>query len=57
MSADAMIADGWATALMAAGANDGPLLARQNNIAALFLIRDGKGLRRMTTGAFNDHLA
>jgi hypothetical protein len=42
---------------MAAGANDGPLLARQNNIAALFLIRDGKGLRRMTTGAFNDHLA
>jgi thiamine biosynthesis lipoprotein len=57
ISADAMIADGWATALMAAGANDGPLLARQNNIAALFLIRDGKGLRRMTTGAFNDHLA
>ncbi len=54
---DAMTADGWATALFAAGATDGPSLARCQRISALFLIRDGAGLRRVTTGAFGNHLA
>jgi thiamine biosynthesis lipoprotein len=54
---DAMTADGWATALAAAGANGGPILARRRGIAALFLVRDGAGLRRIATGAFDQHLA
>ena len=40
---DAAMADGWATALCAAGEKEGPTLARANDIAALFLIeRDGR---------------
>jgi len=49
-------ADGWATALMAAGP-EGPELARRQNIPALFLFRDGNGLRRVATGTFENHLA
>lgn len=48
-------ADGWATALMAAGAG-GPTLARSRGIAALFLLREGDGLRRVATGGFDRHL-
>ena len=49
-------ADGWATALMAAG-EAGPELARNRDIAALFLFRDGVGLRSVATGAVEKHLA
>ncbi len=52
---DAMTADGWATALLAAGEN-GPALAETNRIAALFLYHDARGVRRRTTGAFARHL-
>jgi len=48
-------ADGWATALMAGG-GDGPALADQRGISALFLFREGDGLRRATTGRFARHL-
>jgi len=48
----AMRADGWATALVAAGAN-GPEIARSNDIAALFLVDTGEGLRAETTGGFD----
>ena len=47
---DTMTADGWATALCAAGDVAGPDLARTNDIAALFLIRDGEVTRRIQTG-------
>lgn len=57
IAASAMQADGWATALMAAGANAGPALARRHRLSALFLLRDGDGLARATTGAFDRHLA
>ncbi len=57
VASDAMTADGWATALMAAGASVGPALARENGIAALFLMRDGRDLRRILTGTFGDHLS
>ncbi|SCY97486.1 FAD:protein FMN transferase [Microvirga guangxiensis] len=53
---DAMTADGWATALMAAGA-DGPARARNQGLDALFFIRDGESLRRVPVGRFDDHLA
>ena len=49
-------ADGWATALMAAG-GAGPALAETRNIAALFLFRDGGALRRVATGGIERHLA
>jgi thiamine biosynthesis lipoprotein len=52
----ALDADGWATALMAAG-GAGPDLARERDIAALFLFRDGGALSRVATGAFERHLA
>jgi FAD:protein FMN transferase len=57
IAASAMEADGWATALMAAGSTAGPELARRNGLAALFLLRAGDGLARVTTGAFDSHLA
>ncbi|NKX43754.1 FAD:protein FMN transferase [Roseicyclus persicicus] len=47
---DAMTADGWATALFAAGAADGPALARRHGLSALFLSEDGDTLRAETTG-------
>ena len=56
IAADAATADGWATALMAAGA-DGPAMAEQNGLDALFLLREGSDLRRIPTGRFDDHLA
>ncbi|GKY90144.1 FAD:protein FMN transferase [Sinisalibacter aestuarii] len=54
---DAMHADGWATALMAAGSEAGPELARQNGLSAMFLLRDGAGFSRVTTSGFTAHLA
>ena len=51
-----MLADAWATALMAAGAA-GPAIAERNSIDALFLLREGEGFRRIAVGRFDDHLA
>lgn len=50
LATDAMMADGWATALFAAGDVAGPALARDRDIAALFLFDEDSGLRRVTTG-------
>jgi thiamine biosynthesis lipoprotein len=50
LAAEAMAADGWATALFAAGDDDGPALARRRGISALFLYDDGSALRRIQTG-------
>lgn len=57
IAADGMTADGWATALMAAGAADGPRLAERHGIEALFLVRDGADLRRIETPGFPRHRA
>ena len=54
---DAMIADGWATALMAAGAMAGPELANQTGVTALFLVNENGRLQRTMTGQFVHHLA
>ncbi|MFN3721744.1 MAG: FAD:protein FMN transferase [Paracoccaceae bacterium] len=53
---DAMTADGWATALFAAGDDAGPALARDRDIAALFLFDDGSALRRVATGGIAEAL-
>lgn len=47
---DAMTADGWATALFAAGDASGPALARKHDIAALFVFVDAQALRQLRTG-------
>lgn len=52
---DAMTADGWATALTAAG-TEGPALARRRGIAALFLFHDGSGLKSESVSGFDRFL-
>lgn len=47
-------ADAWATAMMALGEVDGPPLADELGLAALFIVRDGDSLREQTTKAFRD---
>lgn len=54
LMATAREADGWATALMAAG-QAGPDLARRLDIPALFLFRDGPSLNSIATGNFRLH--
>jgi thiamine biosynthesis lipoprotein len=57
IAGEAMIADGWATALMAAGER-GPAMAEQNGLDALFLFRDGLGgIERISTHRFAAHIA
>lgn len=56
VAATAREADGWATALMAAAA-DGPALAGAQGIPALFLFREGGGLRRVAAGGIDRYLA
>lgn len=50
LAADAMTADGWATALFAAGDVGGPALASARDVAALFLFDEGSVMRQVTTG-------
>ncbi len=57
IAADAASADGWATALAAAGPVAGPDLARRAGLDALFLTADGSGLARAMTGRFADRIA
>lgn len=52
----AVTADALATALFALGAEQGPQLAQAARIDALFLARDGAGLRSVTTGRFADRI-
>lgn len=51
---EAMIADGWATALFAAGEIRGPELARRHGIAALFLVEENEALRQVRTGTIGE---
>jgi len=50
----AMTADGLATALVVLGEEKGPALAESLGLAAYFIVREGEGLRELTTPAF-DH--
>lgn len=45
-------ADGWATALLALGPDEGIALAERENLDALFLVGDGAQLHTITTGQF-----
>lgn len=54
VSRNAMSADGWATALLAAGGVAGPDLAVSEGIAALFLVEEGEAFRQVRTGQIPD---
>ena len=49
-----MAADAWATALMVKGSREGVELARQMQLNALFVERDGDGLRQTPVGPLFD---
>ncbi|MBL1420905.1 MAG: FAD:protein FMN transferase [Alphaproteobacteria bacterium] len=49
-----MLADAWATALMIMGEAKGPEFAKQNNMNALFIIRDEQGLTEIGIGSLAD---
>jgi thiamine biosynthesis lipoprotein len=51
-----MTADGLATALVVLGEEKGPALAESLGVAAFFIIREGEGLRELTTHAFDRDL-
>lgn len=55
LDAEGMVADGWATALAAAG-EQGPQIARSNGISALFLFNTAEGLSPKTTGGFDRYI-
>ncbi len=46
-------ADAWATAFMVLGAEEGVKLAKQKGLSCLFIIREGKTYRAVTTAEFN----
>ena len=48
----AAAADGWATAMFALGEEEGLALARQQQLAVLFLILDGSSIREHASPAF-----
>ncbi|MFN2409880.1 MAG: FAD:protein FMN transferase, partial [Halomonas sp.] len=48
-------ADGWATALMVAGNEDGMAMARDQDLNVLMLIRDGDQWRSVASPAFAEH--
>jgi thiamine biosynthesis lipoprotein len=56
LSDTATTADGWATALCAAGADAGPTLASSMGISALFIVETARGLGQIATGAIREVL-
>ena len=52
--ASCMIADAWASALMVLGPHEGPAVAEAQNIAALFLVRDGDAITEKRSCHFHD---
>lgn len=52
-----MMADGWATALMVMGVDDGYRLAEEQGLAVLFLVREGEDFIERATPAFEALIA
>lgn len=53
----AMTADGWATALFAAGETEGPILAGKRDLAALFILGDARSIRTVATRSMQEFMA
>ena len=47
-----MLADAWATALLVAGPDEGPVMAQRMGLDVLFLLRRGEGLTEVGLGRF-----
>ena len=47
-----MTADAWATAFMVLGSKKGYDLAIEANLAVLFLVKDGEGIKELKTPKF-----
>ncbi len=56
IAASAMQADAWATALTVLGPEQGLALARRENMAALFIVRNNDGFEERYTAAFRANL-
>lgn len=56
LSESAMLSDAFATALLVLGPDDGMVMAEQNKIAALFLLRDGAGLNDQSSTRFTTRM-
>jgi thiamine biosynthesis lipoprotein len=54
LASTCMLADGWATALLVLGEDDGVKLAQEWGMDALFVLRDGDRLAEIATGALVD---
>lgn len=52
MASTAAVADAWSTALMTAGASEGPALARRHSVSALFVERTEDNLARLIDCGF-----
>ena len=52
LASTCMLADGWATALMVMGEDQGSALARERDMDALFVLRGDGGFDEIATGAF-----
>jgi FAD:protein FMN transferase len=54
LASTAMEADAWATALLVLGPKEGMQVAKQENLAALFVERSASGIKVLTTANFPD---
>jgi thiamine biosynthesis lipoprotein len=50
LAGSCLYADAWATALMVLGVERGARLAREQGLAAIFLVREGESFREVTVG-------
>lgn len=50
LTGSCLYADAWATALMVLGVERGARLAQEQGLGAVFLVRDGEGIREVTVG-------
>lgn len=57
ISDDCMNADGWATALNVIGAEEGRKIAENNNMAVLFIVKEGNLFKEIMTDEFKKYLA
>jgi thiamine biosynthesis lipoprotein len=56
LAGSAMEADAMATGLFALGSESGPDFAAAVQLDALFLVREGAGVREIMTGNFSSHV-
>jgi thiamine biosynthesis lipoprotein len=57
LAESALLADGWATAFNVMGPEAGMALAEEQNVAALFIIKDGEGFREALSSAFLPYIS